>query len=147
MPSGIVPDEGADNILMRILDPAGRGGSATWRLILWTNNITPTFATVRADLVEATFAGYSFVTLDPAVWTTPTVSDGCAQSTYGTTALVWNVNGTPAETIYGWAMIDPGPNVIRFVQRFDPDDIALAPVGSKVILLPRYTHTSAPCGG
>ena len=147
MPDGIVPDEGADNILLRILDPAGRGGSASWRLILWVNDITPNFATVRANLTDATFGGYSFVTLDPAVWTTPTVSDGCASSDYGTDSLVWYVTTGPVQTIYGYAFIDTGPNVIRFVQRFDPEDISEAPVGSRVVLLPRYTHTSAACGG
>ncbi len=147
MPDGLIPDEGIDNVLMRILDPAGRGGSATWRLVFWVNDITPDNATVLADLVQATWGGYSFVTLMPGVWTDPVVDDGCATSTYGTTALQWNVLNAMGQTNYGYALLDPGAGVIRFIQRFDDADIAPLQTGGNVLLLPRYTLTSAACPG
>lgn len=144
MPSGILPDEGIALQLECILKRTVAGISP-WSLILWTNDITPTFATVLADLTEATFLGYTRVTLDRSTWTTPTVHDGCAHSTWGTDAIVWNVTGGPVETLYGYAMIDPTMNVIRFVQRFDAEDIAPIILGGKVLLLPEYTLTSAEC--
>lgn len=144
MPEGIIPDEGLDNVLLRILDPS-RGGTATWRLILWVNDIEPDHATVLADLVQATWGGYSFVTLDPLKWTTPVITDGCASSDYDTSPLQWWVTGGPTETNYGYALTDPGAGVIRFIQRFDEEDIAPVEVGARVVLLPKYTLTSAAC--
>lgn len=146
MPDGILPDEGIGVQLRRILDPAS-ADHATWRLILFVNDITPDADTVLADLTEATWAGYSFVTMIPGNWTTPEVDTGCATSTYGTTPLTWYVTGGPLQTNYGYAMIDPGAGVIRFVQRFEPADIQPVVVGARVILLPTYTLTSAACPG
>lgn len=147
MPEGLIPDEGIDNVLLRILDPAGRGGSATWRLIFFVNDLVPDANTVLASLLQATWGGYSFVTLMPGVWTTPTVEDGCAKSTYGTDALQWNVLNAMDQTNYGYALVDPGAGVIRFIQRFDDDDIAPLETGGSVLLLPQYTLTSAACPG
>lgn len=146
MPEGLIPDEGLAVPLSRILDPAGANHS-TWRLIFWVNDIVPDKDTVKADLVEASWLGYSIVTLIPSTWTYPTVNDGCATSTYGTTALTWYVTGGPLETNYGYALIDPGANVIRFIQRFEAEDIAPVVPGSRVVLLPTYTLTSAACPG
>jgi hypothetical protein len=147
MPDGLIPDEGLDNSLLRILDPAGRGGSATWRLIFFVNDITPDADTVLADLDEATWGGYSFVTLMPGLWVTPIVSDGCATSNYGTDALQWNVLNSMSQTNYGYALVDPGAGVIRFIQRFDDADIQPLVTGGTVLLLPQYTLTSAACPG
>ncbi len=146
MPDGLIPDEGLAVPLARILDPAGANQSS-WRLVLWVNDVTPDADTVLADLTQATFGGYSFVTLVPGTWTVPVVADGCATSTYGTVALVWYVTAAMGETVYGYALIDPGAGVIRFVQRFEADDIEPLETGGRVLLLPQYTLTSAACGG
>jgi len=94
---------------------------------------------------EADFDGYDRVTLDRPDWTTPVVASCCATSTWGTTAIQWNVLGGPAQTIYGYAFVDPTSNILRFIQRFDPEDIAPLEVGGKVLLLPKFTLTSAEC--
>ena len=146
MAEGIIPDEGLAGTLLRTLNPAGVS-PGSWRLILWVNDLTPDKDTVVADLVPATWLGYSFVTLDQTKWTAPDVSDGCATSYYDTAPLVWWVTGGPTETNYGYALIDTGPNVIRFVQRFDDSDLAPVVPGSRVVLLPTYTITSAACPG
>ena len=147
MPDGLIPDEGLDNVLLRILDPAGRGGSATWRLVFWVNDITPDKDTVLADLTLATWGGYSFVTMMPGAWNDPVVKDGCVTSSYGSSVLHWDCLNAAGQTNYGWAMIDPGAGVIRFIQRFDDDDITPLETGQDVLLLPQYTLTSAACPG
>lgn len=146
MPEGIIPDEGLAGTLQRTLNPAGVS-AGSWRLILWVNDLVPDAGTVVADLTPASWLGYSFVTLDQSKWTTPTVEDGCATAYYDTAPIVWWVTGGPTETNYGFALIDTGPNVLRFVQRFDSADLAPVVPGSRVVLLPTYTITSAACPG
>lgn len=146
MPAGIIPDEGIAATLQRILDPAG-ASPASWRLTLWVNDLVPDANTVLASLMEATFPGYSFVTLMPGAWTAADVVDGCGKSTYTTTPQTWFVTGPTTETIYGYALSDPGAGQLRFIQRFDDADIQPLVIGNRVVLLPRYSLTSAACAG
>lgn len=146
MPDGILPDEGIGDQLEYILR-ASISGVLPWRLILWVNDVEPDADTELADLTEATFGGYSAVSLTRATWTVPVVDAGCATSTWGTDAIVWYVTSGPEETVYGYAMYDTTELVLRFVQRFEPDDIVPLQVGGRLLLLPTYTLTSAACGG
>lgn len=144
MPDGILPSEGIAQQLECILSRTV-SGIPPWVLMLWVNDLVPTTETVLDDLEEASWSGYSALTLSRADWTTPTVDHGCAVSTWGTTPVVWYVTGGPTETNYGYALIDPTALVIRFVQRFEPGDIAPVEVGGRVTLLPRYTLCSCAC--
>lgn len=144
MAAGFLPNEGIGDQLKYILS-APIPGVLSWEMWLFRNNITPTPATILDDLEEANFQGYSRATLDRESWTEPVVNDGCAHSTFGTDPLVWTVTGGPEQTLYGYALVDPGNGVIRFIQRFDDADIFALTVGAKVKVLPRYTLTSAEC--
>jgi len=146
MPSGILPDEGIGDQLYYILS-APIAGVVGWQLLLFVNDITPDFDAVLADLEEATWEGYSRMTLDRATWTMPDVNMGCATSTYGTEPIVYFPEGTDIQTNYGCAYVDPSKSVIRFVQRFDDADIAPIQPGGQFSLLPQYTLTSASCPG
>lgn len=144
MPDGLLPAEGIGQQLECILSRTV-SGVPPWGCILWVNDITPTAATVLDDLVEATWSGYSPMTLPRSDWTTPVVTYGCAVSTWGTTPIVWYVTGGPSETVYGYALVDTTAGVIRYVQRFEEADIEPVEVGGRVSLLPRYTLTSCAC--
>lgn len=144
MAAGLLPDEGIGDVLEYILQRS-IAGVLPWTLILWVNDLIPDADTELADLVEATWGGYSRVTLDRATWTTPDVDHGCAHSTWGTTPQIWYVTGGPVETIYGYAYVDFTAGVLRFIQRLDDADIAPVSVGGKVTILPAFTLTSAEC--
>lgn len=144
MPDGILPKEGIAEQLECILSKPV-SGVAPWTLILFVNDLVPTALTVYADLVEATWSGYTRYVLDRDQWTEPEVSYGCAVSTWGEEPVQWYVTGGPSETNYGYALIDATQDVIRFIQRFEPEDIAPVMAGGRVTLLPRYTLTSCAC--
>ena len=144
MPNGIIPDEGLAAWVKRIVDPGG-ASPASWRLILWVNDLVPDTDTVLADLTLATFTGYSFVTLMPGAWTDADVVDGCATTTYTTAAQTWYVIDAMGQTVYGFALTDPGAGQLRFIQRFDDDDIVPLESGGRISLLPTLTLTSAAC--
>lgn len=144
MPAGLLPNEGIADQLEYLLKRS-ISGVLPWTLVLWINDIVPDADTVYDDLEDATFVGYSAVTMDRDQWTTPTVEDGCAHSTWKDVATVWFVNGGPTQTIYGYAYVDESEEVIRFIQRLDDADIQPVTVGGKVSILPAYTLTSAEC--
>ena len=147
MPAGILPDEGIAAQLSWILS-AAVPGVLPWQLLLFTNNLVVDANTVFADLVEASWPGYSRQTLDRSAWTTPTVVTGCATSTWGTVPIVYNVGAVSLNTInYGAAYYDQSSGVLRWVQTFDTADQVPLQVGGQFQLLPQYTLTSAACSG
>ena len=144
MPEGILPNEGIGQQLESIVK-LEVAGIAAWQLVLFVNDIVPDADVTFADLVEASFDGYSRATLERALWLEPTVDGGCAVSVYGTEPLQWYNLGTDEPTVYGYALIDSSSEVIRFIQRFEDDDIQPLEPGGRIVLLPRYTLTSAAC--
>lgn len=146
MPSGLIPDEGLSFPLQFWLQSA-ISGVFNWTMILWVNDYTPDHTTVLANLTEATWTGYTRVTLNRSQWSNPNVHSSCAQSQWGDTYYTWFVSGTEVQTNFGWAMVDYGVNQIRFVQRFDDSDINPIQIGGQFALWPTITMTSAPCPG
>lgn len=145
MPSGLLPDEGIGEQLANILS-ATISGVLPWQLVLFVNDLTPTFETVFSDLTEASWPGYARFTLTRSYWTTPAVNQGCAASTWGTVPLVYYVGAVADETInYGAAYYDQSNDVLAWVQRFDDADLNPLVAGGQFQILPQYTLTSAAC--
>lgn len=112
-----------------------------WLLVLFKNNYTPTQASVYADLVLATFTGYSAVTLTKANWTSAVIDTDKAVSTWNTTPQLWTCTAG-SETIYGYALVTPSSPKIMAVERF-ASPVPVAP-GGIIGVLPRLTFTTAP---
>lgn len=145
MSAGILPDEGIAAQMQYILS-ADIVGVLPWELMIWTNDYEPDNSTTLADLVEASWYGYSRASLDRSLWTVPTVLDGCARSTWGTDPLVWTVGSSTPVVNHGVAYVDRMAGVLRWVQRFDDADLRPTELGMQVKILPVYTLTSAECG-
>jgi len=145
MPAGLIPDEGLAITLLELLGVIPPS-VLPWQLRLWKDDLVPDHATVLADLEECDFAGYARGYLAKEDWSEPTVADGCAHSTNGVDPIVWNVTGGPEQSVSGYAYVDVGWNVIRFIQRFDDDDITPIVIPGTLTLHPEYTLTSAECG-
>lgn len=144
MPAGLIPNEGLAVTLRELLG-AVPPSVLPWQMLLWVNDYVPTAAATLDDLQEAGFQGYARQVLSRDLWSVPTVAAGCAHSTWGVEPIVWTVTGGPVETVYGYAYVDPGESVLRFIQRFDPADVTPIIVPGRVLLLPEYTLTSAEC--
>lgn len=132
----VAPNEGLPDQLAYIVK-APISGVLPWVLLLWLNaDLYPTDDTVYADLTEASFTGYSRVTVDRSLWTDPVLQADAAVTTWGTSPTQWTATGTP-QTLYGWAMVTQISPVIRYIQRFPIPIIAAdgVPVG----VLPRVT--------
>lgn len=146
MPAGFIPDEGAlvpSRAWLKDTTPI----LLPWKLILWVNDLVPTHTVVAANLVEATWGGYSRVTLTRSMWNTPVLTDECVSNQWGSAPYVWYNTGSSSPTNYGWAMLDDVAGKLMWIQRFDDLDIGVLAPGAKFLLLPRVTQTNAPCAG
>lgn len=85
-----------------------------WVLRTFSNNLTPTVSSVKADFTESTYTGYAAKTLTGASWSEATVSDK-ARSSYAEQS--WNA--TSSENVYGWYITDPTNTVVLIAQRDD----------------------------
>ena len=144
MPAGLIPDEGLSITLQELLGVIPPS-VLPWQLRLWTGDLVPDHTVVLADLEECTFAGYARAYLPKDQWSAPTVADGCAHSTNGADPIVWTVTGGPEQSVSGYAYVDAGWNIIRFIQRFDAEDIVPIQIPGTLTLHPDYTLTSAEC--
>lgn len=141
---GVLPDEGIGQILQWILK-TDLPGVLPWQLMLFVNDITPTYSTVLADLTEASWGGYGRWNLLRENWIDPEIDEGCATSTYGTEPLSWSVGDPFDQMNYGVAFVDRSVGVLRYVERFASEDIFSLESGMAYSLLPVYTLTSAAC--
>lgn len=146
MSAGLIPDEGIAAQLEYILR-APILGVLPWEAWLFVNDLEPTIETVLDDLELPTWSGYSAWTLAREQWSTPDVENGCARSVWGTDPLRWTHGGGPSQTPYGYALVDRSSDLIRFIQRFDDDDIAPLDPGATLVMQPVYTLGSHECAG
>jgi hypothetical protein len=140
MPNGIVPDEGLSRELYRILVNEDTAFQA-WQLLLFVNDYTPIGSTNLADLVEASFTGYSRRAIDRAGWGAPVVAGGVATATHAT-PQTWTNGNVGDVTVYGCAYLDVTFNVLRFAERFDSADIVAVNPGGTITVLPVFTYRS-----
>lgn len=136
----VLPNEGLPDLLAYWI---GKSVNTffDWNLVLFKNALTPVQATVYADLVLATFTGYSAVPVTKADWTSPVIDTDKAVSTWKTTPTLWTCTAG-SETIYGYALVTPSGPKIMAVERF-ASPVPVAP-GGIIGVLPRLTFTTAP---
>lgn len=149
MPPGILPSEGIQDQLSYVLSATITPTVVPWQLLLLAADPgSPPPASIKlSDLVECNFPGYTRAILPRSQWQLPTLTaDGCAVSQWGTSPILWTCTGVTTNKCYGYAMIDAGYGLIRFIQRFDDSDVIdLIQIGGVISLVPQYTYTSAVC--
>jgi hypothetical protein len=114
----VVPHVGEIEILKRVL--YGNAGAENLVLKLFQNNVTPSATDTASTYTEATFTGYSAVTLTSSqaggTWSVPTTdANGNTTSTYGTVAT-WTAGS--AQTIYGYYVIGATSGLLYWAEAF-----------------------------
>lgn len=106
----LFPDEGLVMQLNRIL-------TASVKYHLYTNNLTPTLATVLADLTEAAWTSYAAIT---QTWTDYTINGVAAHSGYALAPPIVFTNGSGSTVNpYGYYVTDTGVTKLLAIARFD----------------------------
>lgn len=136
----VYPNEGLP-ILTDQLWRAAAAPVVPWEFFLFANDLTPDQDTVAADVVLATFVGYSGVQITRSVWLAASVVADKGSTQYGASPIVWTCTGD-AEVIYGYGIIDPASNKLLLIERWAAAvDLSVQPL---VGVLPRTTDTTEP---
>jgi hypothetical protein len=105
---------------------------------LFTNTITITHTTVFADLVEATFAGYSRSAT--ITWGTVFTNPSFFAEADGNTTQFNCTGSTTPETITGYFVVD-GSSQLLYAENFDTP-IPISGSGDAVVIVPQFTLAS-----
>ena len=114
------------------------GQTPNFSIKLFQNNVTVSSITVLADLVEATFSGYSSPLLSGQV--IEESLDGFSRAVSVWNPATWTKSGASANTIYGYYVCLPGP-ALMWVEKFDTP-IPMTTDGAYLVITPRLTFTS-----
>lgn len=116
-------------------DGTASGDAGGNRVIkLYTNNLTPSEATVIGNIDEATQAGYTAVTLVGSDWTVATNSLNVSTAQYSAQTFTF----TTAVTCYGYFVTDTS-NRLLWLERFSTAPFALPSPGGEIAITPTLT--------
>ncbi len=108
------------------------------RIKLFSNNHVPGPTTVAGSLVEATFTGYSFISLSGVSVSGSLDMESRAVLSYS--ACTWTKSGATGNTIYGYWVSDAA-GVLLWVERFD-STIPMVSDGAYLVITPAFTGMS-----
>jgi hypothetical protein len=103
----MVSDAGEKEIISRALTYEGS------KLILYTNNYTPTEGTVIGSLTECAVAGYAAITLATGSWNV-TTSTNITTANYALQAFT----PTTAVTCYGYGVTNSAKSILLWAEYF-----------------------------
>lgn len=120
----VVPDGALSSMLTPVVNAYfwyGANGTWTWQLHLYNSNITPSHSDTNSTYSssEATFPGYSAITVNLSDWSSVTTVGSVAKTT--TSQYTFTCTGSASETIYGyWLEIYNGiTHNLQWAQLFD----------------------------
>jgi hypothetical protein len=103
----LVPDSGEKELMTRAMTYEGS------KLILYTNNYTPTEGTVIGSLTEAAVAGYAAIALASGSWNITTTTNittvNYAQQSFTPTTAV---------TCYGYGVTNSAKSILLYAEYF-----------------------------
>jgi len=109
------------------------------KMILFTNNISVSEDTALADLTQPLSAGLA-TAKTVAAWSTP-YEDPAGRFVVTGGSLTWIATGitTPAETIYGWAILDMAGMVVQMTALLDKP-VPITEVGDGLTVTPTVPY-------
>ena len=127
-----IQDDGIKGALNDLIASGAIWDGCTVRI--YTNNYTPTDATLLSDLTQATWSGYSAIALSAANWGAVTVASHLASSPYTLTlAFTRSVTGT-AVSNFGWYITDSGNSLLYAAARFATAPLVVTNAGDAIVL-------------
>ena len=129
----VAPNVGVQEILRRALNYSATGNVV---LRLYSSNTTPGETDTTATYTEATFTGYSAITLTGASWTVtnadPSVAS-YAEQTFTSSA------GSQNQAIYGYYVTNAAGTVLMRAERFTDGPYTIVNNGDAIKVTPQIT--------
>lgn len=126
-----VPDVGENLILGMIVN---KTAAENLVLRLFKNNITPAESDVAGTYTEATFTGYSAITLTGASWNAP-ASGSIAYSAEQT----FTCSGASSDNIYGYYVTQLTSGILVYSERDASAPFPISTSGDNIKLTPTIT--------
>jgi hypothetical protein len=119
------------------------------KVMLYTNNFSPSASTVIADLTEATFTGYARSAV--VTWANAVLSNETSLPALLGDAKTFTVTAqtTPPETVFGYALVAT-ISAVDYLLGVKPAPTPISPVaGTEIVVQPRFgldDETEDPSG-
>lgn len=124
----VFPNQGLEEQLQRILN-----SNVVYRL--FTNNVTPSRASVLSDFTEASWSGYGAIT---RTWTDYTLHGVSGDAGYAIAAPIAFSNSSGSDqTAYGYYVTDSGNSLVMAAALFDGAPITI-PTGQATSVVPTW---------
>lgn len=121
-------------------DKYARDVQSSWRVMLFSNNVAISSATVYSDMAEATYSGYARQT--PSFGALALNGASAASMVAGALTFSHNGGGT-SNTIYGWALIDSVDNKVLAIDNVPSAPKTMAASGDTITVTFTQTLTQA----
>ena len=132
----LVPNQGEEIILSLLVNKTATYTQQDLKLKLYSSNTTPGETDTEATYTEATFTGYSAVTLTGASWTITTgalTSASYAQQTFTSTA------GSQSQNVYGYFLVQVTSGKLVYAERFSDGPYVIVNNGDAIKVTPTIT--------
>ena len=132
----LVPNQGEEIILSLLVNKTATYTQQDLKLKLYSSNTTPGETDTEATYTEATFTGYSAVTLTGASWTITTgapTSASYSQQTFTSSA------GSQNQNIYGYYLVQTTSGKLVYAERFSDGPYNIANNGDAIKVTPTIT--------
>lgn len=129
----VAPNVGVQEILRRALNYSATGNVV---LRLYSSNTTPGETDTTATYTEATFTGYSAITLTGASWTVTNADPAVAsyaEQTFTSSA------GSQNQAIYGYYVTNAAGTVLMWAERFTDGPYTIVNNGDAIKVTPQIT--------
>lgn len=126
-----VPDVGENKILEMIVNKTAPENLV---LKLFSSNTTPADSDTAGTYTEATFTGYSAITLTGATW-----SAASGGSIAYSAQQTFTASGTPSGNVYGYYIIQTTSGVLIWSERDANAPFVIANAGDTVKITPTIT--------
>ena len=126
----------AEQRMIQMITNSSTAQNQNLSLKLYKNNLTPASTDVLADFTEATFTGYSAVTLTSGSWT---ITPGAPTSAQQSSATTFSCSGTTSELVYGYYLNQTAGTCLMWAERFSDGPYTIANSGDKIILTAQLT--------
>ena len=113
----VCPDAGK-TLFLAILFGIGSRNAGNCTLHAYANDYTPDDDSITSSFTEASFGGYSSISITPSNWGSPLIVSHVAESDW-TGPPTWSCTSGSPQDIYGWYLTDDLTGTTMLAQRFD----------------------------
>lgn len=129
----LLPNHGEGDILAAAV---AKAAAENLVLRLYTSNTTPSETDTAATYTEATFTGYSAITLTPASWV---VTEGAPSSAAYPQQTFTSSANQAAQSVYGYYLTRVTSGRLAWAERFPNGPYVIANTGDNIKVTPKFT--------